>query len=50
MDSISSDVDTLNSQAIVEDYFWSNPEMKIENEGCFGNHDVEAGETINFDA
>ena len=51
MDYISSEVDVLNSKSIVEDFFWTNPEVfQVEKRVCYDAIDVDANETFDFSA
>ena len=51
MDYISSEVDVLNSKSIVEDFFWTNPEIfQVAKRECYDAIDVEANETFDFSA
>ena len=51
MDYISSEVDFLNSKSIVEDFFWTNPEVfQVVKIGCYDAIDVDANETFDFSA
>ena len=51
MDSISAELDFLNSKSIVEDFFWTSPEgFKAESLECFDPIEVDANETFDFSA
>ena len=51
VESMSQEVDVLNSKQIVEDFFWTNPEdhALVENY-CFDAFQVGANETVDFSA
>ena len=51
MDHVSSELDKLNSKAIVEDYFYTNENaFAVVRTDCYPKMPVEAYETFDFSA